>query len=159
MQAGATHAGAARQPRNPPHTLTEGQLQEILRLAARLGVGQEQLEQRLGKSLQSLLRPEAREWIKRLRDMVEELAPGPRIKFGHWPQSQEDQEAAYLKQQKEAGAPFTFRLFNGEQYDGVITDFTPYTITIRPLDAGEEVVLRKLAIAYYRRLPTPGGES
>jgi sRNA-binding regulator protein Hfq len=132
-------------------------MQEILRLTARLGVSQEQLEQRLGKSLQSLLRPEAKEWIKRLRQMAEELVPSPKVKFGHWPRSQEDEEAVYLREQKQAAAPFTFKLFNGEQFEGVITDFTPYTITIKPVDGEEELVLRKLAIAYYRRLPAPAG--
>jgi sRNA-binding regulator protein Hfq len=123
-----------------------------MRLAARLGVTQEQLEERLGKSMSLLNRPEARDWIKRVRAMADEIAPSRKVRFGQWPEEQEDMEATYLREQREAGAPFTFKLFNGEEFSGVIADSTPYTITIKANDGGE-VVLRKLAIAYYRRLP------
>jgi hypothetical protein len=123
-----------------------------MRLAARLEVSQEQLEERLGKKMNTLTRPEARDWIKRVRAMADEIAPSRKVRFGQWPEEQEDMEAAYLREQREAGAPFVFKLFNGEEFRGVITDSTPYTITIRS-DDGSEVVLRKLALAYYRRLP------
>jgi sRNA-binding regulator protein Hfq len=86
--------------------------------------------------------------------MADEIAPTQKIRFGQWPEAQEDREAAYLREQRDAGAPFTFKLFNGEQIAGTVSDFTPYTITIRA-DAGEEMVLRKLAIAYYRRQSAP----
>ena len=75
--------------------------------------------------------------------------------YGQWPQGREDQEAAYLKSQQDAGSFFVFKLFNGEQFGGVITDFTPYTITIKEHGNGEETVLRKLAIAYYRHTDAP----
>jgi len=87
--------------------------------------------------------------------MVEELAPSRKAPYGQWPEAREDQEAAYLKSQQEAGSHFVFRLFNGEQFGGTITDFTPYTITIKQHDNGDEVVLRKLAVAYYRRTEAP----
>ena len=87
--------------------------------------------------------------------MADEIAPTRKVRFGQWPDEQEDLEATYLREQKEAGAPFTFKLFNGEEFNGVIADSTPYTITIKAKD-GSEVVLRKLAIAYYRRLPEQG---
>lgn len=130
--------------------LTEGQLQELTHLSQRLQISREKLEERVGKALTALSRPEAKEWIKRLRAMADEIAPTQKIRFGQWPEAQEDLEAAYLREQRDAGAAFTFKLFNGEQITGTILDFTPYTITVKA-DDGEETVLRKLAIAYYRR--------
>jgi sRNA-binding regulator protein Hfq len=110
------------------------------------------MEARIGRRLAELTRPEARDWIKKLRSIADEIAPSQKVHYGAWPEAHEDREAAYLRQQRDASARFTFKLFNGEQFDGTLVDFTPYTITIR-LDGGEEeVVLRKLAIAYYRRI-------
>lgn len=150
----------AQKPLRPTRTsrittpLTEGQLQELMHLSQRLQIAPEQLEERVGKPLATLTRPDAKEWIKRLRAMADEIAPTQKIRFGQWPEAQEDHEAAYLREQRDAGAPFMFKLFNGEQITGTVSDFTPYTITIRT-DAEEEMVLRKLSIAYYRRQPAP----
>ena len=142
--------------------ITEGQLQELLHLAMRLEIDDTQLEERVGKSLSTLKRTEAKEWIKRLRGMADEVAPGTKVRYGQWPEAKEDREALYLREQKEAGATFLFKLFNGETFTGSISDFTAYTITVKQGKQGkqndEDVVLRKLAIAYYRRLPT-GEES
>jgi sRNA-binding regulator protein Hfq len=135
----------------PPSPISEGQLDELRRLAAKLDIEMEQLEQRIGKKITDMNRPEAKDWIKRARAMVEELAPTRKAAYGQWPEGREDQEAAYLRAMHEAGAYFTFKLFNGEQFEGVIADFTPYTITVKPHGDGDELVLRKLAIAYYRR--------
>jgi len=121
----------------------------------KLDITPEQLEERIGKPMTSLNRPEAKDWIKRARGMAEELAPSRKVPYGQWPEAREDQEASYLKSQQDAGSYFVFKLFNGEQFDGVITDFTPYTITISQHGTGEEVVLRKLAVAYYRRTEAP----
>jgi len=158
-QAGAGGAGRTTRPNRPapppPGPITEGQLEELHRLAAKLEISQEQLEERIGKKLDELNRPEAKEWIKRDRGMVEEIAPSRKMPYGQWPQGREDQEAAYLKSQQDAGSFFVFKLFNGEQFGGVITDFTPYTITIKEHGNGEETVLRKLAIAYYRHTDAP----
>jgi transcriptional regulator with XRE-family HTH domain len=139
----------------PPGPITEGQLDELRRLAAKLEITEEQLEERIGKQLAELNRPEAKDWIKRARGMVEELMPSRKAPYGQWPEAREDQEAAYLKSHQEAGSYFVFRLFNSEQFGGTITDFTPYTITIKQHGNGDEVVLRKLAIAYYRRTEAP----
>jgi sRNA-binding regulator protein Hfq len=127
----------------------------LRRLAAKLEITPEQLEERIGKPMADLNRPEAKEWIKRARGMAEELAPSRKVPYGQWPEAREDQEASYLKSQQEAGSFFVFKLFNGEQFDGVISDFTPYTITIAQHRSGDEVVLRKLAVAYYRRTEAP----
>ena len=67
--------------------------------------------------------------------------------------AREDREAAYLEEQRAKGAPFAFKLFNGEEFRGTISEFTPYTITIKTGENGDEVVIRKLAIAYYRQVP------
>ncbi len=140
----------------PPGPLSEGQSDELVRLANRLDISQEQLEERVGKSISTLTRPEAKDWIKRLRAMAEEIAPGNKVRFGRWPEDQEDREATYLAEQRDTAAPFTFKLFDSEQFNGIITDFTPYTITVKLNGDQEEVVLRKLAIVYYRRLPANG---
>jgi sRNA-binding regulator protein Hfq len=126
-------------------------VQELERLASKLEIEVPQLEERIGKKIADLTRPEAKEWIKRVRGMAEELAPSKKSAYGQWPGGHVDQEAAYLAAQKEAGSYFRFKLFNGEEIGGVITDFTPYTITVGSNGAGDDTVLRKLAIAYYRR--------
>ena len=155
--------GDARQTRparslpHPPGPISEGQLQELSRLAARLEIDQQQMEARIGKQLAELTRPEARDWIKKLRSIADEIAPSQRVHYGVWPEAQEDREAAYLRQQRDANAAFTFKLFNGEQFDGAVADFTPYTITVRLAEGDQEVVLRKLAIAYYRRTGAGSG--
>jgi sRNA-binding regulator protein Hfq len=157
QRSGDSRGGArpAKAAPPPPGPISEGQVEELLRLAQRLEILQEQLEERMGKALLALTKPEAKEWIKRLRAMADEIAPAQKIRFGQWPEGREDREAGYLREQREASSPFTFKLFNGEEFTGTISDFTPYTITIKIGNDGEEVVLRKLAIAYYRRLPVP----
>lgn len=158
--AGRGAPGDARQTRpakalpHPPGPISEGQLQELSRLAMRLEIDQQQMEVRIGKSLASLTRPEARDWIKKLRAIADEIAPSQKVHYGVWPEAQEDREAAYLRQQRDANARFTFKLFNGEEFSGTLSDFTPYTITVKPEGTEDEVVLRKLAIAYYRRTGT-----
>ncbi len=154
-------AGGGRQVRSPrpapppPSAISEGQVQELERLAVKLEITLEQLEERIGKKVPELSRPEAKDWIKRVRGMAEELAPSKKAAYGQWPGGHVDQEASYLASQKEAGAYFRFKLFNGEEIGGTITDFTPYTITISSNGSGDDVVLRKLAIAYYRRSDQP----
>jgi len=141
-----------RHPSAPPAPLSEGQMQELIHLASRLEVTREQLEGRIGKTLDALSRVEAKDWVKRLRAMADELAPSARMRYGRWPEAQEDREAAYLAEQCESGATFTFKLFNGEALTGIITDFTLYTLTIKSVEGSEETVVRKLAIAYYRKV-------
>lgn len=140
---------ASRAPKLVP-PLTEGQMQELMHLASRMDITQEQLEERIGKPLATLSRPDATDWVKRLRAIADEIAPAQKVKYGRWPEAVEDQEAAYLAKLREAGAMCRFRLFNGEEFSGTISDFTPYTISIHLADTNEEMVLRKLAIAYYR---------
>jgi sRNA-binding regulator protein Hfq len=155
---GAAGASEQRPQRGPKAAssaaspITEGQLQELVHLAARLQIDSTQLEEQVGKSLSTFTRVEAKEWIKKLRGMADEVAPGTKVRYGQWPEAKEDLEALYLSEQKEAGASFLFKLFNGEEFTGSISDFTAYTIKVK--QDNEDVVLRKLAIAYYRRLLT-----
>jgi hypothetical protein len=155
---GGRPAGGGRPKREPVMMpATEGQVTEIMRLAARLNLSTAQLEAQFGRPLSEVTRFDAREWIKRLREDAAAKAPPSKIHFGQWPGLKDDLEAVYLRDQKESGAPFDFALFNGEVIKGAIIDFTPYTITIAEDGTDNHVVLRKLAIAYYRRLG-PGGD-
>ena len=141
----------------PPKTISEGQIEELQRLGFRLEMDQVQLEERVGKPLATLTRIEAKDWIKRFRDQAEEASPTGKVAFGQWPGTREDQEAIYLTQQRDEQATLYFKLFSGEEFTGRLTDFTPYTVTIQTQDG--DVVLRKLAIVYYKRAaesqPTP----
>jgi len=116
-----------------------------------LGFAQEQLEEQLGKPVSSLSRTDAKEWIKKLREMAAENATGGKVHYGHWPGSREDEEAAYLGKQRDSSSVLRFKLFNGDEFTGTVAEFTPYTITVRTLPGGEEMVLRKLAVVYYRQ--------
>jgi transcriptional regulator with XRE-family HTH domain/sRNA-binding regulator protein Hfq len=72
-----------------------------------------------------------------------------------------DIESAYLRKQRDLKVPLRFTFLNGQEFTGVVTDFTPFTIHIMDEDTKEEVILRKLAIAYYRKsdaLETAGKE-
>lgn len=145
----------ARPPRSappPPKPITEGQIIELARLAARMEIEQAKVEEQIGKPLSELSRTEAKDWIKRLRAMADEIAPSGRVRFGMWPGTREDREAGYLGELRDAGTTVLFKLFNGEEVTGTIADFTPYTITIKG-NGGEETVLRKLALVYYRQAP------
>ena len=155
----AAEQRSQRAPRTatPATSITEGQRQELMHLASRLQIDDTQLEERVGKSLGDLKRFEAKEWIKKLRGMADEVAPSSKVRYGRWPETDEDMEAVYLQEQKEVGAPFLFKLFNGETFTGTIRDFTPYTIIVSQDDV--EVVLRKLAIAYYRRVAPDEGKA
>jgi len=62
-----------------------------------------------------------------------------------------DIESAYLRKQRDLKVVLTFTFLNGKDYTGVVTDFTPFTIHIQEAETGQEVILRKLAMAYYRK--------
>ena len=62
-----------------------------------------------------------------------------------------DIESAYLRKQRDLKVPLKFTFMNGKEYTGVVTDFTPFTIHIQDATTGEEIILRKLAMAYYRK--------
>ncbi|HEX2910566.1 MAG TPA: hypothetical protein VH186_07135 [Chloroflexia bacterium] len=62
-----------------------------------------------------------------------------------------DIESAYLRKQRDLKVPLKFTFMNGEEYTGVVIDFTPFTVHIVNQENGEEMILRKLAMAYYRK--------
>jgi sRNA-binding regulator protein Hfq len=66
-----------------------------------------------------------------------------------------DIESAYLRKQRDLKVPLTFTFLNGKQYTGVVTDFTPFTIHIQDVETGQEVILRKLSMSYYRKAESP----
>ncbi len=132
---------------------TDGQMTEIMRLAARLNLSTEDIETEFGRAIDSITRFDAREWIKKLREDALAKAPPAKVHFGQWPGLKDDHEAVYLAEQRELGSELRVVLFNGAVFAGRITDFTPYTLTLETGDgaAHEQIVLRKLAVAYYQR--------
>lgn len=62
-----------------------------------------------------------------------------------------DIESAYLRKQRDLRVPLRFTFINGKEYTGTVVDFTPFTIHIIEEESGEEIILRKLAVAYYRK--------
>jgi hypothetical protein len=62
-----------------------------------------------------------------------------------------DIESAYLRKQRDLKVPLSFTFLNGKEYTGVVVDFTPFTVHIIESGTGEEIILRKLAMAYYRK--------
>jgi hypothetical protein len=156
---GAPRAGgrARREPVVMP--ATDGQITEIMRLAARLNLSTEEIESEFGRSIDNITRFDAREWIKKLREDAIAKAPPAKVHFGQWPGLKDDREAVYLAEQRDQGATLRVALFNGQVFEGPIIDFTPYTITLEDAaaGAGEQVVLRKLAIAYYQRTGAGNG--
>jgi sRNA-binding regulator protein Hfq len=62
-----------------------------------------------------------------------------------------DIESAYLRKQRDLKVPLRFTFLNGQEFVGVVTDFTPFTIHIMDEQTQEEVILRKLALAFYRK--------
>lgn len=136
---------------------TDGQITEVMRLAARLNRSTAEIETEFGRSMSEITRFDAREWIKKLREDALAQAPPAKVHFGQWPGLKDDREAVYLAEQRELGSTFRVALFNGQAFEGRIVDFTPYTLTIEhdtPRGA-EQIVLRKLAVAYYQRT-SPG---
>lgn len=131
---------------------TEGQILEILRQGHRAGLAEEEIVSTVGKQLTELDRMQAREWIRQMRErathLTEEAKRSPATT-----KLPDDREPDYLAAQMKAGSIFTFTMFDGQLFTGQIKDFTAYTIVIFG-DDGNDVVLRKLAIAYYQKIGT-----
>jgi len=62
-----------------------------------------------------------------------------------------DIESAYLRKQRDLKVPLKFTFLSGQEFTGVVVDFTPFTVHIIDSTSGEEVILRKLAMAFYRK--------
>lgn len=136
----------SREPRvpRPPGPSTKGQLEQIHNLARRMGLDDAEVEERIGVSLSSLNHQEARDAIAKLRQHMEESGTWqPRVGEGI------DQEGAYLGKLRDRGISVIARLIDGSTVEGKVVDYTPYAIRLRD-DRGEELMVRKLAIAYYQ---------
>jgi transcriptional regulator with XRE-family HTH domain/sRNA-binding regulator protein Hfq len=134
----------------PPQPITPGQINELLRLGARREMSREAIETRIGKPLDQLTRPDARQWIGTLRNEDASDVSVARSSLA-LPEVIDAFESEYLREMRDRGTPLHFLLFNGQQLTGTVVEFTPYTITIKDSESGDEVTLRKLAIVYYRK--------
>lgn len=141
-------------PKQEPIILpaTEGQVQEIMRQGHRAGLSEEEIATEVGKPLTELDRMQAREWIRNMRERAASLTEEAK-KSPATTKLPDDREPEYLTEQQKAGAIFSFTMFDGQIFTGQIKDYTPYTIVIVS-DDGNDVVLRKLAIAYYQKVGT-----
>ena len=109
-----------------------------------MGLEESAIVERLGMPLAELDHTAARDGIAKLRREMEESGTWqPRV--GEGP----DQEAEYLAKLRDQNLILDVRLIDGTELNGAIVDFTPYLIRLRR-DDGEEVSVRKLAIAYYQ---------
>ncbi len=145
-----------KSPKPPPEPIilpaTEGQVTEILRQGHRAGLDEDAIAAEVGLPLTELNRSQAREWIRIMRERAATIT-GDTRRSESATRLPDDREPQYLAQQREAGAIFTFTMFDGQLFTGQIKDFTPYTIVVMG-DDGNDVVLRKLGIAYYQKVGT-----
>ncbi|MGQ9459172.1 MAG: helix-turn-helix domain-containing protein [Anaerolineae bacterium] len=137
----------AREPARPT------QVEHLRRLAAKLALDEGALEERVGKPLSALTRAEVSALLSAFQKALAQATPdqirGKRHR-PYLPEAVDAFECRYLQACQDEGALLTFVLFDGQQVEGRVVGFSPYTITIQT-PSGDEVTLRKLAIAYYRR--------
>jgi transcriptional regulator with XRE-family HTH domain len=116
------------------------------------------LEREIGKSLEQLTRREASELLHNYQHLLMEANEKSgqdssiKRKRAYLPEGVDEFELEYLTGHQQAGTTLRFTLFNGQRMTGSILGFSPYAITIREAESGQEVTLQKLAIAYYRSL-------
>jgi len=174
-QVGATEEGprqkeAPAKPRKPPESpqrrpparkqpapqpARESQVEHMRQLGVKLGLDDAALAEKAGKPLAELTRQDAAKVLYGLQAALREAAPGElrgKRKRPYLPESVDAFEFQYLTTCQEEGSLLTFVLFNGEQVEGKVMGFSPYTITVQSSSGDAETTLRKLAIAYYRRL-------
>ncbi len=136
----------------PAHPARPSQISHLLHLIERLGLEQADLEEQIGHPLEELSRPEASHLLREYQQrFAGEKPPVAKKRRGYLPETVDTFELNYLTRQQEEGALLTFTLFDGKVMTGTIIGFSPYTITIREKESGDEVTIQKLAIAYYRR--------
>lgn len=140
-----------REPR-PLVPIREGQVTQLLTLAARFGIDRAALEAEIGKPLEQMNEAEGRKWNRQFMERLKAERPPKPIdrRRAYLPEGVDRFESGYLEAVKASGETLAFTLFNGERHDGVVIGYSPYTITIRQAD-GSEMTLNKLAITYYRR--------
>ena len=132
------------------------QIEHLLQLAERFpDVDRGTLEAQAGKSLEELTTKEASELLNQLQGRLREEQP-PRVKQpfdrhrAYLPEGVDEFELKYLTAAQEAGDTLHVMLFNGNQLEGRIVGFSPYSITLWHSDKGETTI-NKLAIAYYSK--------
>jgi hypothetical protein len=144
------------------------QIEHLLNLCSRqFGKDRAALEQELGKPLEQMTRTEASKLLNEYQRLLAESrassqadSPPPKRKRAYLPEGVDEFELEYLTTKQESGAVLRFSLFDGQQVTGQVIGFSPYSITIRERDSGDEMTLQKLAIAYYRVAVTqPDGEA
>ncbi len=85
-------------------------------------------------------------------DPIKDVSPtDPKPVMKYTAEQLGDIESAYLRKQRDLKVALTFTFLNGKEFTGVVSDFTPFTIHILDDKTGEEVILRKLAVAFYRK--------
>jgi transcriptional regulator with XRE-family HTH domain len=143
-------------PPRPPVPVRPTQIEHLLKLAERFpDVDRASLEAQAGKSLEELTQKEASELLKQLQERIrEEQPPRPQQPFdrhrAYLPEGVDEFELKYLTAAQEAADVLYVTLIDGNQLEGPIVGFSPYTIVLRQSDGGE-ITVNKLAIAYYRK--------
>lgn len=143
-------------PARPPAPARPTQIEHLLNLTERFpDVDRSTLEAQAGKTLEELMAKEASQLLKQLQDRVREEHP-PRVKQpfdrhrAYLPEGVDEFELKYLTAAQEAGDTLYITLFDGNQLQGQIIGFSPYSITLCQ-SGGEEITVNKLAIAYYHK--------
>jgi transcriptional regulator with XRE-family HTH domain len=143
-------------PPRPPVPVRPTQIEHLLKLAERFpDVDRASLEAQAGKSLEELTQKEASELLKQLQERIrEEQPPRPQQPFdrhrAYLPEGVDEFELKYLTAAQEATDVLYVTLIDGNQLEGEIVGFSPYTIVLRQSDGGE-ITVNKLAIAYYHK--------
>lgn len=132
------------------------QITYLLQLAEKLELDEGSVAKTIGKPLAELSEKEASTWLnhyieewKKVAKEEEDKRPAnTRRRRAHLPEGVDEFELNYLEARQRAEDRLTFTLINGESFNGRITGFSPYQITIQQ-DDGTEITLQKLALAYY----------
>ena len=146
----------AERPPLEPGPIRSSQLNHITSLARRLGLEIAGLEAEIGSSVAQLNRRDASRLLGKLQSRIMEEHPArPKNKRQrpYLPESVDEFEYKYLTQVQESKDILEFKMFDGASVSGHVMGFSPYSITVGTA-SGEELTLQKLAIAYYKRVPT-----
>jgi len=140
----------------PPAPVRPSQIEHMLNLTERFpDVGRSTLEAQAGKTLEELTSKEASELLSQLQERLQQEHP-PRSKQpfdrhrAYLPEGVDEFELQYLTAAQAAEDHLEITLFDGNQLEGQLLGFSPYSITLRQSDGGETTI-NKLAIAYYCR--------
>ena len=146
----------------------ESQIVHLLALANKQGEDETAVAAKIGKLPTELTEYEASYWLKQYTESLKAYKatrpqpekvdddtnrpPDTRRQRHHLPEGVDEFEMNYLQARQEAADMVAFTLFNGQQFQGKIIGFSPYQIAIQQAD-DTEMMLHKLAIAYYTVIP------